>query len=65
MADELNLDQLRIMAARVGLKLSEDELQKLLPGVNRSRTQAADLRDLLTLTIEPAGTFAAAKPHEK
>jgi hypothetical protein len=62
MVDETNLSQLRMMAASAGLKLSEDELQRLLPGVNRSRAQAEELRGLLAVTVEPAGTFAAAKP---
>ena len=37
MATEITLGELRPMAARAGFKLSEEELQKLLAGVNRSR----------------------------
>lgn len=65
MPDEMTLEQLRMMAARAGLRLSEDELQRLLPGVNRSRNQVAELRDLLSLRVEPAGIFTASIPHEK
>jgi hypothetical protein len=61
MAQEISLERLRTMAERAGLHLPGDELQKLLPGVNRSRKQAAELRDLLAQTDEPAGTFIAAK----
>jgi hypothetical protein len=64
MADEINLSQFRVMAAGAGLKLSEEELQRLLPGVNRSRAQAANLRDLLTLAAEPAAIFGLLKPSE-
>ena len=49
------------MAKQAGLQLAEEELQKLLPGVNRARKQAAELRDLLQQGDEPAGTFIAAK----
>ena len=62
MADEITLDDLSAMAARAGLKLTDDELQKLLPGVTRARKQVAELRQLITDSIEPAGTFSALKP---
>jgi hypothetical protein len=65
MADEINLSQLRVMAAGAGLKLSEEELQRLLPGVNRSRAQAANLRDLLTLAAEPAAIFVTSQTQRK
>jgi len=48
------------MAARAGLKLGDDELQRLLPGVNRARQQVAELRELIARTDEPAATFKAA-----
>ena len=52
------------MADRAGLKLSEDELQRLLPGVNRAKKQAAELRELLKPADEPAATFGA-RPARK
>jgi len=52
------------MAARAGLKLSEEELQKLLSGVNRSRKQVTDLREFMTDTLDPAGIFSAS-PRNK
>jgi Ca2+-binding EF-hand superfamily protein len=61
MPTEITLDELRAMASRAGLKLTEDELQKLLPGVNRSRKQVADLRDFMTDALEPAGVFLASQ----
>ena len=61
MADEITLDELSKLAAQAGLKLSDDELQKLLPGVNRARKQAAELRQLITNSTEPAETFSALK----
>lgn len=61
MAGELTLEDLSKMAARAGLKLPEDELQKLLPGVNRARRQAAELRQLIADYTEPASAFSALK----
>ncbi|HEU4343065.1 MAG TPA: hypothetical protein VFU31_16045 [Candidatus Binatia bacterium] len=65
MATELSLDELRKMVSRAGLKLAEEELQKLLPGVNRSRNQAAELRQLMADPLEPAGTFSANARKQK
>lgn len=61
MAEETSLNQLRDMAQRAGLNLSDDELQKLLPGVNRTRQQADELRQLLGDQVEPSGHFSAIK----
>ena len=61
MADEISLDDLSKLAAQAGLKLAADELQKLLLGVNRTRKQVAELRQLITESTEPAGTFSALK----
>lgn len=57
MATELVLDDFRRMAARAGLSLSDEELQKLLPGVKRSQQQLIELRALLSDEIEPAAYF--------
>jgi hypothetical protein len=54
---ELTLEELRAMATRAGLALADDELQPLLPGVNRARKQAAELRGLIALETEPAEIF--------
>jgi hypothetical protein len=59
MEQELTLDDLRTIARQAGLKLTDEELQGLLPGVNRSKKQVAELRALISLESEPAGTFAA------
>ena len=61
MADRLTLDDLRALAERAGLKLDDNELERVLPGVNRSRQQVAELRDLLASVDEPASTFDASK----
>jgi hypothetical protein len=65
MKQEITIDALRQMAERAGLKLSEDELQRLLPGVNRATKQAAELRDLLEAGAGPASTFDPARPARK
>jgi hypothetical protein len=56
---EFTLDELRQMASRAGLNLSQEELLKLLPGVTRSHKQVAELRELLQPTAAPSGTFSA------
>lgn len=61
MADKLTLEELRAMAERAGLRLGDDELQRLLPGVNRSRQQVAELRELIDHADEPASAFNAAR----
>ncbi|HXV79551.1 MAG TPA: hypothetical protein VEG60_06705 [Candidatus Binatia bacterium] len=57
MAKEITLVELQTMASQAGLTLSEQELAKLLPGVNRSHKQALELRELITDSVEPAATF--------
>jgi len=59
MADQLTLDDLRALAERCGLKLADDELERILPGVRRSRDQATELRSLIASADEPASTFDA------
>jgi len=61
MAVEITFDELRTQALQAGLKLADEELQKLLPGVNRARRQAAELRELLSDRSEPAGIFTPLK----
>jgi len=61
MASEITRDELRVRAARAGLELSEDDLNQLLPGVNRAYEQVIDLRKLVTNADEPAAVFAPAR----
>lgn len=62
---ELTIDDLRRMAELAGLNLPEDELARLLPGVNRAKRQAAELRDLIAAGDEPASTFDLTKTARK
>jgi len=61
MEGEFTFDELRLMAQRAGLKLTDDELERLLPGVNRAKKQAGELRVLVSLDSDPAGTFNASR----
>lgn len=61
MAQEMTLEELSLWAVQAGLKFTRDELQRILPGVHRSRIQVAELRDLMTDNLEPAGVFLAQK----
>ena len=65
MARELTIENLGIMADLAGLNLSADELRRLLPGVNRSKKQAAELRDLVATGDEPAASFTVAPVTRK
>jgi len=64
MKDEITFDELRKTAVQAGLKLADDELQKLLPGVNRALRQAAELRQLVADITEPANAFSVLKVDE-
>jgi hypothetical protein len=57
MSEPFDLQQLLALCDSLGLKLPQDELQRLLPGVNRSRKQVEELRALLDVTAEPAAKF--------
>jgi hypothetical protein len=65
MAKELTIEDLRVMADLAGLSLSDDELQRLLPGVNRARRQVAALRAIVAPGDEPAGVFIAPDGERK
>jgi hypothetical protein len=65
MVQEITLENLKTMAEDKGLKLAEDELKRLLPGVNRARKQAAELRQMIRLEDEPAGTFSVSQTDHK
>jgi hypothetical protein len=58
MMENVTLDHLRSLAEHAGLNITEEELRRLLPAVNRSRKQAIELRGLLSPPVEPAATFA-------
>ena len=61
MATQVTLEESRGMAVHAGLTLTDEELQKLLQGVNRARDQVAELRQLVTDATEPAAIFTALK----
>src|SRR5215510_4519298 len=63
-AKEITLAQLQTMVERSGLKLTEEEVEKLLPGVNRSHNQILELRKLITDSSEPASAFAASRTEK-
>lgn len=61
MSNQMTLEELRILAQRAGLRLSENELERLLPGVVRAQQQAAALRELIGTDDEPAGVFSGTR----
>ena len=65
MNKEIAVEELRGMAKRADLQLPGDELERLLPGVNRACKQAAELREILSMKDEPAGAFDATTPRQK
>jgi hypothetical protein len=65
MAKEITLVELQTMVSRSGLRLSDEELEKLLPGVNRSYNQILELRGLITDSTEPAAAFVASRTEKR
>lgn len=65
MAKEITLAELQTVAKRSGLQLTDEELEKLLPGVNRSHHQLLELRVLISDSIEPAAAFVASRTEKK
>lgn len=59
MAENITLDELRMLAGRAGLSLSEEELKGMIPALSRSRLQVVQLRELMSDALEPAGHFSA------
>ena len=62
---ELTIEDLRFMADHAGLTLSDDDLQRLLPGVNRAQQQVAVLRAIVAPADEPAGVFVASDGDQR
>ena len=65
MTKEITLAELQTMAKRSGLQLTAEELERLLPGVNRSHDQILELRELITDRIEPAAAFVASRTEKR
>jgi Ca2+-binding EF-hand superfamily protein len=65
MAKEITLAHLQKMVERSGLKLTDEEVEKLLPVVNRSQNQILELRELITDSTEPATAFAASRNEKR
>ena len=65
MAKEITLARLQKMVEQSGLKLTDEEVEKLLPGVNRSQNQVLELREVITDSIEPATAFAASRTEKR
>jgi hypothetical protein len=65
MAKEFTIEDLRVLADLAGLNLSDDDLQRLLPGVNRAQQQVAALRAVIGPGDEPAGVFIASDGDQK
>ena len=64
MTNEIAIEELRTLAQRIGLTLSDDELQRLLPGLNRAQKQAAELRALIDTGDEPATLFITRRKNQ-
>ena len=65
MAKEFTIEDLRVLADLAGLTLSDDDLQRLLPGVKRAQQQVAVLRSIIAPGDEPAGVFMASDGDRK
>jgi hypothetical protein len=56
------LETLQVLAARAGLKLTDDELKQMQAGIGRSMAMGEAVRVWLYDTLEPATVFTAASP---
>ena len=65
MIPEITIEVLRAMAQGAGLNLADEELRRLLPGVNRARKQAGELRELIGAQDEPVVAFDPVRAVEK
>ena len=65
MIEEMTLEECRSLAKRAGLDLCDEELVRLLPGINRARRQAAELRQIIEAGTEPVLTFTTARSAGK
>ena len=65
MEHRITLDDLRLMAQRAGLRLADNDLERLLSGVHRAKKQADELRSLISLETEPAATLRPQEPSPK
>jgi hypothetical protein len=60
MIEELTVEECKSLAKRAGLDLCDEELGRLLPGINRARRQATELREVIDSDAEPALSFTTA-----
>ena len=59
MQDDMTVDDLKSLAVKHGLMLSDDEAHRALAGANRWRNQVEQMRALVTRNLQPAGVFRA------
>jgi hypothetical protein len=64
MARNLTMENLRHLSDLAALNFSGEELQRLLPGVNRSKNQAEELRELIKAKDEPAAIFTSSRAEQ-
>ena len=57
--EEPTVESVLRTAAEAGLPLTQDEAEKLLPGIKRNRGMAEDVRKILTKDLEPAVIYGA------
>jgi len=55
----MTIESLRVLATQAGLKLTDEELGQIQPGVNRAKAMALALRAMLRDDFEPASVFVA------
>jgi hypothetical protein len=55
----MTVDDLKSLAVKHGLMLSDEEAKRALAGANRWRNQVAQMRALVTRNLEPASVFRA------
>ncbi len=62
--DAVQGETLKALAERAGFKLSDADVEKLAPGLQRTRQMAEDIRKVITPELEPAPIFTAGEEEK-
>jgi hypothetical protein len=62
---EPTVEEILARAAQAGLTLSEEEANRLRPGVRRIRAMAAEVRVLVTKDVEPSPSQVSPLPASR
>ncbi len=62
--DAVQSETLKALAARAGFNLNDEDVEKLAPGLQRTRQMADEIRKVISPELEPAPIFTAGEDGE-